>query len=443
VSEKNALRRPAPLYRPDDDGLIVVYVGELQITADEDHLATVTGQLELRLSPRTSFRAHFAGPLSEFGPVSRLGSGGRDRTVTIPDGAALTPPAEPLAMERPDERSWVEDDIWVSGITAGELSRAERFLFHFSSGFPPKFRGRGHGSEHINFVLPGWNLVVAPRGTEAADERDFGGVVQAVPDEEPSIEDIQTLTDRLYVLLSFVAGREIGIAPTCGVDAEDDVVWAEWRAPRLRLGQSSAWWSPPIMAPAALREVADGFGQLVADPALEKAAHRAVDHLLAADSDEVLDVRIPVACSGLELLSWVVLRRHGWLGQDSFQQLTAAARVRLLLQWAEVPTSLPDHFAALIARLDRLQQSEWEAPEILFNVRNGLIHPPRRLTDPEWPSLDEMVEAWQFATWALQLVLLRLIGYAGQYWSRLRLGRPSLDVEPVPWAADDPNTGGN
>lgn len=62
---------------------------------------------------------------------------------------------------------------------------------------------------------------------------------------------------------------------------------------------------------------------------------------------------------------------------------------------------------------------------------------PRRLTDPEWPNSDEMVESWQFATWALQLVLLRLFGYADNYSSRLRLVRSSLDVEPVLWLAED------
>ena len=109
MRKEDASRRPAPLYHPDEDGVIVVYVGELEIKADKDHLATVTGQLELRLSPRTSFRAHFAGPYSEFGPASWLAAGGRDRTVTIPEGAALTPPAEPLSMERPDDRAWVDD----------------------------------------------------------------------------------------------------------------------------------------------------------------------------------------------------------------------------------------------------------------------------------------------------------------------------------------------
>ena len=76
----------------------------------------------------------------------------------------------------------------------------------------------------------------------------------------------------------------------------------------------------------------------------------------------------------------------------------------------QVPTSSPDHFTALIARRDRLQQTEWETPELLFDVRNKVIHPPRRLSDPEWPNSDEMIESWQFATWALQLVLLRLFG---------------------------------
>jgi hypothetical protein len=441
VIEENASRRPAPVYHSDEDGLIVVYVGELEVKAGEDHLGTVTGQLELRLSPRTSFRARFAGPFSVVGPASWLASGGRDRTVTVPDGSVLTPPAEPLVIDRADDRAWVDDDVWVGGITAGELGHAERFLFHFSSGFAPKSRVRGDGSQPISFTLPGWDVLVAPTGPEAADERDFGGVVEAVPDRDPSIEDIERLRDRLYVLLSFVAGREIGFAAICGLDSGGAVVWVEWGAPRLRPGQPSAWWCPSFMAATALRDLAIGFGTLASDPALEKIAHRALDHLLAADSDEVLDVRIPVACSGLELLSWAILRRNGWLGQDSFQQLTAAARVRLLLQWAEVPVSLPGQFAALSGRRNRLGQTDWEAPELLFNVRNGLIHPPRRLADPEWPSLDDMVECWQFATWALQLVLLRLFGYANSYWSRLRLGRPSVDVEPVPWAARDSATG--
>ncbi|MGH7485499.1 MAG: hypothetical protein ACREMY_07830, partial [bacterium] len=79
---------------------------------------------------------------------------------------------------------------------------------------------------------------------------------------------------------------------------------------------------------------------------------------------------------------------------------------------------------------------DWEGPEVVFNIRNGLIHPPKDLQDPAWPNVDELFEAWQLATWQLQLVLLRVLGYEGDYWSRLRLGRSEMDVEPVPWAGD-------
>lgn len=77
----------------------------------------------------------------------------------------------------------------------------------------------------------------------------------------------------------------------------------------------------------------------------------------------------------------------------------------------------------------------WGGPELLFNVRNGVIHPPKELADPKWPDVDELFEAWQLGTWYLQLVILRLVGYNGEYWSRLRLGRSEMDVAAVPWAA--------
>lgn len=41
----------------------------------------------------------------------------------------------------------------------------------------------------------------------------------------------------------------------------------------------------------------------------------------------------------------------------------------------------------------------------------------------------------QLATWYLELVLLHTFGYAGQYWSRLRLGTSIWELNPVPWAS--------
>jgi hypothetical protein len=40
--------------------------------------------------------------------------------------------------------------------------------------------------------------------------------------------------------------------------------------------------------------------------------------------------------------------------------------------------------------------------------------------------------AWQLATWYLELAVLRLLSYQGDYVSRLRLGGWDFDTETVP-----------
>jgi hypothetical protein len=70
----------------------------------------------------------------------------------------------------------------------------------------------------------------------------------------------------------------------------------------------------------------------------------------------------------------------------------------------------------------------------LWRVRNSLVHPPKRIEEPEWPHRDELLEAWQLATWYLELAVLRLLGYRGEYVSRLRLEGWVVDIEVVPWS---------
>jgi len=108
--------------------------------------------------------------------------------------------------------------------------------------------------------------------------------------------------------------------------------------------------------------------------------------------------------------------------------------VRLLLQWAGVGIELPSDYAALSARRGRLGQASWSGPELVFNIRNSLVHPPKRLTDPEWPKSAELVEAWQLSTWYLEVILLRIFGYEGEYTSRLDLSGYKGRTEPLPWA---------
>jgi hypothetical protein len=124
-------------------------------------------------------------------------------------------------------------------------------------------------------------------------------------------------------------------------------VWADWGAPRFRPEQSAWRWCPRRLVNQALPALATGLTSLTNDPALYLVVDRAGRHLVAANGPEVLDFRIPVACTGLELLSWAVLQRHQWLTKDGLGKLPVSSRVRLLLHWASIPVELPSHFGAL------------------------------------------------------------------------------------------------
>lgn len=432
-----APRRIEPIYRPaGEQGEIILYAGDLDVRAG-DQERKLTGQIELRLFPDSDLRIRFAGPQDQLLPVSFLS--GTERTASVPDGSSLAPPHRPVLPAGPEEDRWQEDQIKPLRLEAGDLASAERLIIHFTRAIEPRFRTQplSDGQGQISFELPGWNLVLAPIDEPGGNDSDFGGVIEAVPTTSaPEPAEIEKLTYRLFILLSLIASREVGIGPACGLDRDGGVVWAEWGPPRLRPGRMGAGWCPRHLIPTTLPAIAEGYSELAVDAALEAVVQRAVNHLVFADSPEVLDVRIPIACAGLELLSWAVLRGHEWVGQDTFQLMKAAPGVRLLLRWAEIPAEIPDHFHALARRKASFGSVDWGGPEVLFNVRNLLIHPPKKLDDPDWPDTEEMVEAWQLATWYLQLAILRIFGYRGDYGSRLRLPRSEMAVEPVPWAVN-------
>lgn len=431
-------RRVEPIYGPPlEGGEILLYAGDLEVRNGE-HIGTLHGQVELRLFPTSDLKAHVAGSGVD---LFRLTAGASDAQATrVPADADLDPPrASTLPERQPQDSQWAESWIDAQGLTGGELDSAERLLIHYTGALDPLFRRlveveEGGSQGQISFELPGWSLVLAPIPKDDRLEGGFAGAIEATPTEgRLDRAQVDRLGYRLFAILSLIATREVAIGPVCGLDSSDRVVWAHWDAPRMRLGRGIGW-CPRAHIPAALPALARGYAPLIADRALVDVFERAVETLLFADSGEVLDVRSPIACIGIELLAWAVLPRWAGVDEAEADELKAGPAARLLLEWAGIPTEIPDELPALAARRDALRQRGWGGPEILFNVRNRLVHPPKSRNDPEWPDHDVMVEAWQLATWYLQLAILRLLDYHGHYRTVLVVGGSEARSEPVPWA---------
>jgi hypothetical protein len=67
--------------------------------------------------------------------------------------------------------------------------------------------------------------------------------------------------------------------------------------------------------------LAIGYTRLSDDPALVTSVERAIGYYLSASGGgEVLDIRVPVACIGLEILGWALLQKRGWIGPDALSK---------------------------------------------------------------------------------------------------------------------------
>jgi hypothetical protein len=409
-----------------------VYAGELTITVEGvEHL--VSGHLELRVQPETALTVHVTG--QDPWPWENLDGalGPHPPTVRLPPGNPLEPPSLGQKPHPSPGATWSET-FRTNMIVAGDLAEATKLVLHVCgelTNHPLPLIDVPNGRQgQLSLSLPGWELRLAAAEPHTAN--GFRFVVEATPTSATMAdEDAFRLQRQVFVLLSLVTEREIGVGPVVGLDLDDRVKWAAWGAPRFRTGRPGVRWCPEHLVADALPVLVNSYATITADPAFELVLDRAVNHLLVANGSEPLDIRIPVACSGLELLGWAVLQREQSV--DPRELHNAGIVAQRLLQWAGIPVE-PQRFPALAARRDRLKKTHWAAADIIFNVRNKLVHPPRRLDEPEWPTHDELLEAWQVVTWYLELAILRVLGYEGEYSSRLSLGRSVWETEPVPWS---------
>lgn len=421
-----------PIYQPDETGLYRLYAGDL-IVNTQGGTHSIPGDIVLTLTPKTGLKAYIAG--DDLWLAEAL-FGGQDIEVSLPGDAPLTPSGSSAIQEVEGFTQWTELDPTLQKLTSGNISTCARFIFHTNGRltdypFPRIFTDSGEQGQ-IEFGLPGWKLRMAAVDHATQDGSQLTAVIEAVADSGRTSESgIAQLRRKLFITLSFICGRETALGPIAGLNEAGHVTWIYWDAPRSRSTTSQRWCSRGNIA-EAIPMIANGISE-ISDTPLEVVADRAINHLLSAGGDEVLDVRIPTACSGLELLGWAVLQYRGWLTPEIVDKLPAAARLRLLLTWAGIPVELPADFLALSAMKGRIGQPSFAGPEMVFKVRNDLVHPPKKINSLEWPNTQEMFECWRLTAWYLELVILRLLNYRGEYASRLRLRGWEGDTEPLPW----------
>jgi hypothetical protein len=193
-----------PVYRPSDDGTILIYRGDLLLSQGSVE-RTATGDLELRLSPRPALSAHVAGTDDLLASAVE----GENLMVAVPAEASLRPPTSVLPVERDDAFAWADFPISINELVAGDARLAERLILHISGPLTtrlPLSHAESAPQEQVQVRLGSWDLRLAATGALRAME-DFSFVVEAVPHERPVNEEAARRVRRqIFLLFSLIAG---------------------------------------------------------------------------------------------------------------------------------------------------------------------------------------------------------------------------------------------
>ena len=240
-------------------------------------------------------------------------------------------------------------------------------------------------------------------------------------------DDAENMLQRVYLFLSFARGAWAPVVLNVGFDTTGNRVYENWG---VRIGtpwESCRGWFDRSRG-QALGAVYPGFCALLRDPTMGRAVNRTVYWYLRSNrggDGSGIDSGIILSQAALELLVSAYLEAQNI---KMPARSRAADQLREVLSRLGIPVAIPDALAGL---QEGQRQNCWQdGPEAITRIRNELMHPKRKLPI----KLGAVVpNAWSLAQWYIELLILRLSGYSGQYSNRLE-ARWVGEVEDVPWA---------
>ena len=322
------------------------------------------------------------------------------------------------------------EPVKVVGDDRTQMTQVAAHVFNLETQL---WRRSGNTAGALELARGAWNirLKLAEDGLRQMQElREKGGyrlthIVEV--DQEGkgfSGEDADKVLHAIRNFLSFAKGGMCDLVCPSGWDDSGEQVWARWSSPGQWQRTRLSWLDSRDAGPLA--EVFPGFMDRWTMDGWEDALRTAIWWYAQANSGSpAIDQGIITAQIAMERLSFeYCVRERALVSKEGFEKLPAADRYRLLLSSLDIPVAMPSAAKSLAAT-----SKEWnwtDSPQTLTEIRNNLVHAGRRGTKLTG---EGYFEAWRLATWLLELTILALCNFNGEYWNRL-----SSAKESVPWA---------
>jgi hypothetical protein len=320
--------------------------------------------------------------------------------------------------------------IWASSTSL----RAVRFdLVNFPSFLVSDGTRLTRDRDDLDISVSGWNIAIRPP-RQSAEVGAFQSPLYSITHSCTlrrtdgtafTSETAQDMLELLHDALTFAAGRWIPAVFVEGVGDDGVIPWKLWGPGRLRPGSSyEGTWFDLHDGDALCKVVALLFDLRQNNTRANEFRTALYWYVRSGTEVAGVDGGLILLQAALERLSWHhLVTEHSVFTPEAFRKVSASGRLKELIQYCGIPTDIP---AGLTALASIAAQNGWDGPRAVTSARNKLVH-PEGLRPLPWTDL------WKLARWYVELVLLNMLGYTGNYSNRTLAHRWVGAVEPVPW----------
>ena len=266
------------------------------------------------------------------------------------------------------------------------------------------------GGMHYGLTRTGGSAIMHVGSITRVDGRDF------------FVADLQPLLTGLHLFLSFVRGSYCGLTLLSGQDSNRRRIWEQWGTYKAEPWRGVLkTWADPLKS-HLLSSIFAGFWRSFNNPNLNDTIAKVMDWYLRSNESSEPEVSVVLTQAALERLAFSTV------GPKSNR--TEGGWIADALQAKGIDPDIPTGCRELCQIRTRYSWSH--GPHALVDIRNDLVHANTRRGTLSSATL---LEAQSLGLHYVELMLLKVFGYTGEYANRVKNpGWDSSLFENVPWA---------
>ncbi len=231
--------------------------------------------------------------------------------------------------------------------------------------------------------------------------------------------DTRDLFHCLDTFLTFLNGRRTSALFIQGI-FEEQIIWTDYTDYFVDSYKSVQTW-PQRLSIANLNELWNRFREVWNNNPEDKNFLTSLIHWYVEANGHAgfSEGSIILAQTALELVYnwWIVENKKLILGKDS-ENISASNKIRLLISQLNIPSSIPNAFTEL-QKFKDTTDNVTDAPDSIVYIRNAIVHSQeekrKKLSAIHFKA---KYEALQVYIWYIELSLLCILDYNGEYFNR-------------------------